>query len=391
MVEPMGSFDTVDACTLPTAERPLRLAEFDDLFATAVRDVATLSPTHARMRLTGPTGLEARIRDLTARETECCSFFTFTVTPSPAVDGEVMTLDIEVPPEYADVLGALAGRAGPLDLAGLSARSGVPVERLNRYAETGLLAPARRDGDRLGYPPAEAGVMRLVAGAEQLGLDHDTLAALAGAWRDADCTTAHRQLADAVSARIDLVQAAIGEQNRRALDAGPGTPGWAEVIGGSASLSEHAGRLQAVAAALTTTAHDGPCGDGCGCATALAASGTAYRFPGAAALSCDLVADGGDVHDRIGVWQQVLGRVRGRDPLPDTTTGVALRFPLDVDLAGTLGRLAAAEYRCCSFGSYTLVVDGTGLRLELRMPAEAFETMAAVVGVPDRQEVGGAA
>ena len=30
-----------DACTLPTVERPLRLAEFDDLFATAVRAVET--------------------------------------------------------------------------------------------------------------------------------------------------------------------------------------------------------------------------------------------------------------------------------------------------------------------------------------------------------------
>jgi len=31
-----------DACTLPTAERPLRLAELDDLFATAVRAVHRL-------------------------------------------------------------------------------------------------------------------------------------------------------------------------------------------------------------------------------------------------------------------------------------------------------------------------------------------------------------
>ncbi|MFF5226092.1 hypothetical protein [Dactylosporangium sp. NPDC000521] len=102
-------FDVPAACTLPTAERPLRLAEFDALFTTAVRSVETVSPTHARMRLTGPAGLEATVRDLAARETACCSFFTFTVTPGPAADA--LVLDVEVPAAYTDVLASLAGRA----------------------------------------------------------------------------------------------------------------------------------------------------------------------------------------------------------------------------------------------------------------------------------------
>ena len=106
------SYVVPDACTLPTAEQPLRLAEFDDLFATAVRRVETLSPTHARMSLTGEAGLAATVRDLTARETECCSFFTFTVTPEPVRDGVTLTLDIEVPAQYTDVLAALIQRAG---------------------------------------------------------------------------------------------------------------------------------------------------------------------------------------------------------------------------------------------------------------------------------------
>jgi DNA-binding transcriptional MerR regulator len=295
--------------------------------------------------------------------------------------------------------------AGLLTLADLAAESGVPAPRLRQFAEAGLLPPARQGGDRLGYPPAEVSTARMLAsgstlarpyaGAEDLGLDADTLTALGAAWRDGDCTSTHQRLTDAVTARLDRVQADLAELNRQALEAGPGTPDWAKTISGSASLSEDAGRLHAVGAALTTTTRDRPCGDSCGCTSALAATGTAYHFPhnpasGEAALSCDLVADGGDVHDRIGVWQQALGRVERRDPLPDTPHGVALRFPFDVHLAGTLGRLAAAEYRCCSFGSYTLVVDGTGLRLEIRIPAEAADTMAAVVGVPDREEASGA-
>lgn len=101
-----------DACTLPTAERPLRRAEFDALFATALRRVESVTPTEARLRLAGPAGLEATVRDLTARETECCSFFTFTVTRETAGQGEAVTLGIEVPPAHADVLASLVGRAG---------------------------------------------------------------------------------------------------------------------------------------------------------------------------------------------------------------------------------------------------------------------------------------
>ena len=101
-----------DACTLPTAERPVRLAEFDDLFATAVRGVEQVTATHARLRLTGPPGLAATVRDLTARETACCSFFIFTLTAGPARDGSALILDIEVPAQRADVLASLTERAG---------------------------------------------------------------------------------------------------------------------------------------------------------------------------------------------------------------------------------------------------------------------------------------
>jgi hypothetical protein len=94
------SLNIPDACTLPTAERPLRLAEFDELFATAVRRVERLAPTHVRLHLTGPASLAGMVRDLAARETECCSFFTFTVTSHD----DAVVLDVEVPPAYTDVL-----------------------------------------------------------------------------------------------------------------------------------------------------------------------------------------------------------------------------------------------------------------------------------------------
>jgi hypothetical protein len=105
------SFMVPDSCSLPTAEQPSRLVEFDDLFAAALRRTEPVSATHARLHLTGPAGLATRVRDLAAREAECCLFFTFTTTSQPAAGGEAVTLDVEVPAARADVLATLVRRA----------------------------------------------------------------------------------------------------------------------------------------------------------------------------------------------------------------------------------------------------------------------------------------
>jgi DNA-binding transcriptional MerR regulator len=275
-----------------------------------------------------------------------------------------------------------------LDLNELAGQAEVPVERLRHYAEAGLLPPARREGDRLGYPPGEAHTMRLLAGVERLGITGDDLTGLADTWRTGDCGEAQQRLAGAVTARLSAVQDSLAEQQHRATRHGPGTPGWVEATTASVRLAEDAARLQAVSAALPATPHSGPCDEACACTAAVAAPGAVYRFPAGPAadgpaLVCDLAADGGDALDRIGVWQQVSTRVQSRDRLSDTETGLVLRFPLEADLAATLARLAAAEYRCCSFGSYTIVIDHTGLRLEVRMPDGASGMLAAVLGLPD--------
>ncbi|GAA2865742.1 hypothetical protein GCM10010517_25150 [Streptosporangium fragile] len=94
-------------CTLPTEERPLRVAEFDALFASALRGLERVAPTHLRLVLDGGAQVEETTRDLTARETGCCSFFTFTLTPG----GERLSLDVEVPEAHTEVLDGLAVRA----------------------------------------------------------------------------------------------------------------------------------------------------------------------------------------------------------------------------------------------------------------------------------------
>ncbi|GGL93483.1 hypothetical protein [Micromonospora yangpuensis] len=95
-----------EACTLPTAQRPLRLAEFDDLFATMLVGQQRATPTRLRWQLA--PAAEATARDLIGRESMCCSFFTFTLAPA---GGNGVELEVQVPAGHIDVLDALAARA----------------------------------------------------------------------------------------------------------------------------------------------------------------------------------------------------------------------------------------------------------------------------------------
>jgi hypothetical protein len=92
-----------DACTLPTSERPLRVAEFDDLFTFVVRS-ERVAPQRLDVMLRRI--VEAAARDLARRESECCSFFTFEFETV----GDDVVMHIAVPPEHVAVLDALEAR-----------------------------------------------------------------------------------------------------------------------------------------------------------------------------------------------------------------------------------------------------------------------------------------
>jgi hypothetical protein len=66
---------------------------------TWVPDACTLPTVEAQVA--------ARAADLTVRETQCCSFFGFTLTAT----GGGLTLDVTAPPEQIAVLDALVDRA----------------------------------------------------------------------------------------------------------------------------------------------------------------------------------------------------------------------------------------------------------------------------------------
>ena len=96
-----------EACTLPTADQPLRVAEFDGLFAEAVRGVDRPEPNRLGLVLEPAPEVAARAADLVVRETACCSFFTFTLTAT----GGGLRLEVAAPPGHVEVVDALAARA----------------------------------------------------------------------------------------------------------------------------------------------------------------------------------------------------------------------------------------------------------------------------------------
>lgn len=102
-----------DACTLPTSDQPMRLAEFEGLFRSSLIGVDREEPGWLRLRLRGGsegrgTGqVESRARDLAAREAECCSFFDFTVER----DGTEVVVDVGVPADKTVVLDGLSAQA----------------------------------------------------------------------------------------------------------------------------------------------------------------------------------------------------------------------------------------------------------------------------------------
>ena len=95
------------SCTLPTVEQPVRRDEFDDLFAHDVLSVTRQSPQLIRLELRADPEAAARAAGLAAKETGCCSFFTFGLKIS---DGRV-SLSVSTEPAHEAVLAAFGARA----------------------------------------------------------------------------------------------------------------------------------------------------------------------------------------------------------------------------------------------------------------------------------------
>ena len=105
------------ACTLPTVDQPLRAAEFDELFATAIRPAERIGLTELRIHLPAGEETVSTVRELVAREMGCCSVFSFEVRQVP---GET-ELDVRVPESQTAVLDMMDRRAESARTGGVTA------------------------------------------------------------------------------------------------------------------------------------------------------------------------------------------------------------------------------------------------------------------------------
>lgn len=103
-MEPIQVAWVPDACTLPTAQQPIRVAEFDDLFTGAVLRHTRPEPTALALVL--PASVEEQARDLAERESSCCTFFRFGFESA----GDELVMSIRVPAERTGILDAIEAR-----------------------------------------------------------------------------------------------------------------------------------------------------------------------------------------------------------------------------------------------------------------------------------------
>src|SRR5262245_351704 len=90
------------ACTLDAEAQRQRGREFEDLARAALLERRRLEGA-LRLRYRRSEGVEAAVRDLVARERQCCSFLRFELN----VAGDEIHLSISGPPEAAPILDAI--------------------------------------------------------------------------------------------------------------------------------------------------------------------------------------------------------------------------------------------------------------------------------------------
>jgi hypothetical protein len=97
------------ACSLPLADQPGRVAEWDRLFADAVSDVSPIEGG-VRFVVDRTAARPAAVADLADRESQCCAFLCFALV----IGDGTLRLDVTSGAVYADVVEALAARAASL-------------------------------------------------------------------------------------------------------------------------------------------------------------------------------------------------------------------------------------------------------------------------------------
>lgn len=151
----------------------------------------------------------------------------------------------------------------------------------------------------------------------------------------------------------------------------------------SAELVRFTNQLQIAAAHLGAEPVDGACGAACACMEGSSSPGTPDAVPVVLGersdppIACTLSAD--EIPGRVDDWHQIVGHVTDRQALPGGETGVRLMLDPAMPLA-ELTHLTMTEQGCCSFFAFAITIDGRGIGLEVRAPADAGNVLFALFG-----------
>jgi hypothetical protein len=104
-MQPLDDWCAPDVCTLPLSAQPLRVADWDALFAGSVRVVRRM-PGGVEFVLDAGSASAASVADLADRESQCCAFLEFALS----VRNGSLKLAVTADADHADVA-ARAGRA----------------------------------------------------------------------------------------------------------------------------------------------------------------------------------------------------------------------------------------------------------------------------------------
>lgn len=248
-------------------------------------------------------------------------------------------------------------------IAEVASRSGVPATTLRYYERIGLLVAGRSENGYRHYSERDLERLAFITRAKQLDITLEDLAELVQIWDSEDCSTVAHRLAQAVASRQGETQARIGD------------------------LVQLADQLQTAATRLAGTPSAGRCAPGCPCVggdlqASIAKPTGQLDAVAEPAIVCTLGA--ADLPGRVQQWQNVLALARSRTAIEG---GTALAFDPEPAITAELARLASVEQSCCSFFTFTLQLDTSGLRFEVRAPAAVAGLVEELFGATSRVAV----